>query len=72
MLDGQSIINGFLFSNPNARLKHNNKYTKKFIKYNKQLLDGGVTDKIVFDDNLIYNTTKDLASTLLILPPLLK
>lgn len=54
-MDGQSIINGFQSSNPNARLMYNNKYTKKFIKYNKQLLDSGLTDKIVFDDNLIYN-----------------
>ena len=54
-MDGEEIINQYKAQNPKSRILYNNQYTKKFIKYNRDLLKSGATQKIVFDDNLIYN-----------------
>ena len=50
-MDTEQIIAEFKFKNPKSRLLHNNKYTKKFQKYNISLLKQGRTKKIVYDDN---------------------
>lgn len=54
-MDSEQIIAEFKFKNPKSRILHNNKYTKKFQKYNISLLKQGRTKKIVYDDNKIYN-----------------
>ena len=54
-MDTEQIIAEFKFKNPKSRVLNNNKYTKKFQKYNISLLKQGRTKKIVYDDKKIYN-----------------
>ena len=54
-MDDSKIIQEFRKDNTKSKFHHGGVYTKKFIKYNNQLLKENKTDRIVYSNDLIYN-----------------
>ena len=54
-MDETKIIQEFKKDNPKSRFHYGGVYTKKFKKYNNQLLKKGLTDRIVYSNDLIFN-----------------
>ena len=54
-MDETKIIQEFKKKNPKSLFIRGGIYTKKFIKFNNQLLKENKTDRIVYDNRLIFN-----------------